>query len=391
LENTQAKIKGRIFMSVKRAVKKVSAPDPGQGRLTSLDALRGFAMFWIMGADLIIPDLAKAFPSPFLDSFALQFDHVAWNGLRFYDLIYPTFMFAVGASIPFSFAKHQAQGTGKEELYSKILKRGFWLFVLGIIYNGFFRLDGWAHFRFMGVLQRIALTYVGASFIYLNTNLRARILWACGLLISYWGVLALIPVPGYGVNMTPEGNLVGYLDRLILAGSRMCCYDFGDNEGLLSNIPAIVTVLFGVFAGEWLRSNRSQLRKVYGLVWAGLAGLVVGYTWDLFFPINKNLWTSSFMCAAAGYSTLALAAFYWMMDIKKWQAWAFFLVVIGLNPITIYLGQGIIDFNHISSYFLKGLSAFVVPCDAVLLTLGMLAAKIGFLYVLYRQKIFLRL
>src|SRR6185503_15764328 len=139
--------------------------------------------------------------------------------------------------------------------------------------------------------------------------------------LSYWGILMFVPVPGFGAgNLTPEGNLVGFLDRLLLMGSRMCCYDFGENEGILSNLPAITTVLFGTFAGLWLRSNRPQLQKVYGLVGAGLAGLVVGYTWDLLFPINKNLWTSSFVCAAAGYSTLALAAFYWLMDIKKWQA-----------------------------------------------------------------------
>jgi predicted acyltransferase len=378
-------------MSARKAVKKVSAPHPVEERLTSLDALRGFAMFWIMGADKIIPDLAKAYPGPFMDSFALQFDHVAWNGLRFYDLIFPTFMFAVGASIPFSFAKQQAQGKGKSDLYSKVLKRGFWIFVLGLIYNGSLHLDGWAHFRVMGVLQRIALTYMAAAFIYLCSNLRGRLLWACGLLISYWGMLSLIPVPGYGVNMTPEGNLVGYLDRLLMPGSRMCCYDFGDNEGLLSNLPAIVTVLFGIFAGEWLRSARSQMQKVYGLLGAGLAGLVVGYTWDLVFPINKNIWTSSFTCAAAGYSTLALAAFYWLMDVKKWQAWALFLMVIGLNPITIYMGQNIIDFKHIAEYFLKGIATLAAPCDLVVITLGTLAAKIGFLYFLYKQKIFLRL
>ncbi len=379
-------------MSVRQAAKKVSASDPGEGRLTSLDALRGFAMFWIMGADKIVPDLAKAFHCQFLDSFALQFDHVDWNGLRFYDLIFPTFMFAVGASIPFSFAKHQGEGMGKNELYSKILKRAAAIFLLGIVYNGVFRLDGWENFRLYGVLQRIALTYLAASFIFMNTNLRARIWWTCGLLVSYWGIMTLIPVPGHGVgDMTPEGNLVGYLDRWMLMGSRVCCYKFGDNEGLLSNLPAITTVLFGTFAGDWLRSKRPPTLKAYGLAGVGLAGLVVGYTWDFVFPLNKNLWTSSFACAAAGYSALALALFYWMMDIKKWRTWAFFLVVIGLNPITIYLGQSIIDFNHISAYFLKGLSAFVEPCGALLLTLGTLTAKIGFLFVLYRQKIFLRL
>jgi predicted acyltransferase len=184
--------------------------------------------------------------------------------------------------------------------------------------------------------------------------------------------------------------LAGYVDRLLLQGSDMCCYTLGDNEGFLSTIPAIVTVILGGFAGVWLKSHRPATKKALGLAGAGLALAGLGILWNPLFPINKNLWSSSFVLAAGGCSTLMLALFYWLIDIQGWKAWAFALMLIGMNSITIYLGQEIINFGGIAKYFVGGVSAYMGNFGGLMMIAGELAAKIGFVWFLWRQKVFLR-
>ncbi len=365
--------------------------DPG-ARLSSLDALRGFVMFWILGGDQIFPQLDKVWHSALSGLLAPQFDHVPWHGLVFYDLIFPTFMFAAGASMPYAFAKHFQSGKSKAQLYAKVIKRGLAIIAFGLVFNGLLQFEGLEHLRWLGVLQRIGFAYLFGALIFMNTGVKSRLAAVAVILLSYWGVMMLVPVPGFGPgNLSPEGNLAGYIDRLWLRGGPMCCYEFGDNEGFISNWPAITTVLFGTFAGVWLRSGKKGWGKALGLVGMGLAALSLGYAWNPWFPINKNLWTSPFALAAAGWSFLMLAVFYSLMDVQGWKRWAFAFTLIGMNSITIYMGQQIIDFGHIGDFFVKGAAAHAGAWGDLVRTAGMLAAKIGFLYVLYRQKLFLRL
>ncbi len=365
------------------------AADPA--RLSSIDALRGFVMFWIMGGDQIFPLLAKNLPSPFMHTIAAQFEHVPWHGLVFYDLIFPTFMFLAGTAMPFSFGKHLDAGGSRGELYAKAFKRSLGIVAAGFIFNGILRFEGIENFRLPGVLQRIGVTYFFGSMIYLSFNLRGRIAWVTGILLGYWALMMLIPNPQLGTSvLTPEGNLAGYVDRVLLSG-RMCCYNFGDNEGLLSTLPAITTVVLGSFAGTWLHSKRPQAKKALGLAGAGLAAVALGYLWSRWFPLNKNLWTSSFALAAAGYSTLMLALFYWLMDIQGRRAWAFAFIVIGMNSITIYLAQEIVDFAAIAKFFVAGLARFAGAYQELVMVAAMLTVKIGALYLLWKQKVFLRL
>ncbi len=361
-------------------------------RLKSLDALRGFDMFWITGGGALFVALAKANDSSVLDWIAEQMHHVPWDGFHFYDMIFPLFLFIAGVSMPFSFAKRLKQGVPKKDLYIKIFKRGIILVSLGIIHNGFFRLD-FEHMRIASVLGRIGLGWMFAALIVVNTNIRGQIMWFWGILLGYWAALMLIPVPGHGAgDLSMEGSLAGYIDRLFLPGSLY--KGVHDPEGLLSTIPAVATALMGVLSGEILRMNSPKLtpiKKGLILLGAGILFLGIAKVWDLTFPINKNLWSSSFVLFAGGWSLILLSVFYIIIDVWGFGKWAFFFVIIGMNPLTIYLVQPIIDFQHISDYFLKGLIGYLPEnSQPVWFVLSYITAVWLFLYFLYKQKWFLR-
>jgi predicted acyltransferase len=323
-----------------------------------------------------------------------QFEHVRWEGFRFYDLIFPLFLFLVGVVLPFSVGKLVSRG--RAAAYRRVVRRTLVLFALGLLCNGIMQFD-WENLRVAGVLQRIAICYGVAAVIDLNTSVRGKVLTVVGILLGYWALLAVVPVPGGTAgDYSREGNLAGWVDRAYLPGKIMePYYGFGDNEGLLSTIPAVATTLLGVLAGHWLRSNRASWPKAAGLAGAGLASLAVGLAWSEVFPIVKNLWTSSFVLVAAGWSLLLLAAFYTVIDVLGWRKWAFFFVVIGVNAITIYVVPRFVDFNHMADFFLVGVYRFVEAHGSealrvVVAAAGALLAKWLFLLVLYRQRMFLR-
>ena len=245
--------------------------------------------------------------------------------------------------------------------------------------------------RIPGVLQRIALCYLFAGLVVMVTGIRGQAIVAGSLLIVYWLIMKLVPVPGIGAGViTPEGNLAGYLDRLIIP-LRFCCYRFGDNEGLLSTLPAISTCLLGVLAGHWLRSGKyTPNRKALGLAAAGVASLFVGWVWSFNFPIIKNIWSSSFVLWAGGWSLLLLALFYWIIDVRGYQRWSFFFKVIGMNAITIYLVNRFFDFGIITKVFLHGLLPHLGQLQPLVWDCSVVFTIWLFLYFLYRQKIFLR-
>ena len=360
-----------------------------QGRIVSLDVLRGFDMFWLIGGEAFFHRFFGLFKTPFTDSLSGQFEHSVWNGFTFYDLIFPLFIFISGASITIALGRRVERGMSKKELYGYILKRFAILMLLGLIMNGFMNFD-FANIRYAGVLQRIALCYLFTAIIFIHTSRRVQFALAGAFLLVYWGLLTFVPVPGFGAGvLTPDGNFASYIDRLFLPG-KFCCFEFGDNEGLLSTLPAVVSCLLGVFAGYWLLSNNDEKKKTFGLLGGGAALLVLGLIWNLVFPINKLIWSSSYVLYAGGWSVLLLALFYWIVDVKKIQRWGYYFMVIGLNPITIYVGQRLINFEGFAMPFIGGIVNLSGIFGPVLVVLCTLVLKVWFLDFLHKHKVYLR-
>jgi predicted acyltransferase len=361
-----------------------------QTRIASIDALRGFDMFWIIGGGAFFESLSKVWKNPFAETVKTQMEHVSWDGFNFEDLIFPLFLFIVGIVLPFSISRRREQGFSDKKLYLHIIKRTIVLILLGLVLNGLLQFN-LAEMRWPGVLQRIGLCYLFAALLVTRTGWLVQSLVAGGLLLGYWALVMFVPVPSSGTGvLTPEGCLPAYIDRLLIPG-RFCCFTFGDNEGLLSTIPAVSTVLIGSLAGYWLRASISGHLKTMALVFAGVICLAIGHFWGLSFPIIKVIWTSSYVLYAAGWSLLLLAVFYWLIDVMGWKKWAFFFAVIGANPITIYFLQGIVNFDDIAAFFVRGFAQHTGQFELLILPLAAFAAKWLLLLFLYRHKIFFKI
>lgn len=357
-------------------------------RVKSIDALRGFDMFWIIGGGGLIKHIAEVYPCSFLKFLSSQCEHVRWEGFHFEDLIFPLFLFIVGLVLPFSIHTRIQRGATRKQLYYHIFTRTAILLMMGLAFNGLLNFD-FAKMRYAGVLQRIALCYFFASLLTIHCKVRGLAITFVSILILYWAVLMLVPVPGFGAGViTPEGCLSSYIDQKFLIGSLY--YGYGDNEGILSTFPAICTALLGVLAGYWLRSGRKPEWKTFGLIGAGLISLILGFLWGQQFPIIKVIWTSSFVLLAGGWSLLLLALFYYVIDVRKCWKWSFFFIVIGSNAIAIYFLQRVVDFEDIAQFFFGGLAAIGDPWEPVILALGLIAIKWLLLWFLYRRKIFLK-
>ena len=362
-------------------------------RLLSLDALRGFDMFWIMGGEGIFIGLATLTGWPVFEWCARQLEHVEWHGFVFYDMIFPLFLFIAGISFPFSYAKRTAMNHSRASIFKHVIYRGLILVVIGIIYNNGVRFN-FDEFRYGSVLGRIGLAWMFAAIIFMNTKLIFRVIWFWGILIAYWLLLLLIPAPdGGGADVFSQaGNLASYIDRVVMPG-RLYLGNH-DPEGIFSTIPAISTALLGMFTGEFLQSKHlanKPLLRVLILVLAGIAFMIIGKIWDLNFPINKNLWSSSFVCYVGGLSLLLFSAFYLIIDVWNFRKWTLFFVVIGMNPITIYLARKIINFRSASNFFFGGFSEILPGTWGPLIdAIGITAIGWVFLYLLYRKKLFLK-
>jgi predicted acyltransferase len=357
-------------------------------RIVSIDALRGFDMFWIIGGGMVLENIIRIWENPVTETIHKQLEHVEWQGFHFEDLIFPLFLFIMGAVLPFSISRRRERGQSLPKLYLHIFKRSAVLILLGLIYNNLLDFN-WSEMRWPGVLQRIGLCYFFASVIVLNMKWRPQVIFIAAVLILYWLAAALIPVPGFSAgDMTPEGCLSSYIDQQLIPG--VLYYGSGDNEGIISTLPAICTVLIGSLAGLWLRSNRPGSRKAVGLAIAGLACVIIGYLWGFVFPIIKIIWTSSYTLFSGGLCLMLLALFYWIIDVKRYRKWAFFFIVIGINPITIYFLQRFVDFGGIAEFFLSGLVAHAGQVAPLIIPLGVLTIKWLFLWFLYRHKIFFK-
>jgi len=361
-------------------------------RLYSLDALRGFDMFWIMGAEEIFHKEAEITGSTFWNTLSLQFQHPAWHGFAAYDLIFPLFLFLAGVATPYSVGKQMERGHSKKDLLFRVIKRGLILVLLGIVYNNGLEIQPISDIRFGSVLGRIGLAYMFANIIYLFTKQRGQTIWFFALLLGYWLLLAFGSAPGFpSGDMTMQGNIVSYLDTLVMPGRLYL--GIHDPEGLVSTIPAISTALLGIYTGNLLRNTRPEkMRKtLLKLVLTGVILLVAAQIWNRVFPINKNLWTSSFVLQCGGISMLLMSLFYYIIDILGYKKWAFFFKVIGMNSILIYMSGRFINWSYTTNALFQWLGQLAGELyGPLVLVFCYLAVKWAFLYFLYQKKVFLK-
>ncbi|MEP7371829.1 MAG: DUF5009 domain-containing protein [Chitinophagaceae bacterium] len=360
-------------------------------RLYSLDALRGFDMFWIMGAEEIFHALFKATGSPFWGAIANELTHPDWNGFHFYDLIFPLFLFIAGVATPYSVGRELEKGKSKNQLIWRVVKRGLILVLLGIIYNNGLKLRPLEEIRFGSVLGRIGLAYMFANIIYILSKARTQIIWFCSLLLGYWLLLKFTSAPGFAAgDLTMEGNFASYIDRSIMPGKLYL--GVHDPEGLMSTIPAIATGLLGIMTGNFLKKNPIPgTKKAIYMAVAGVVFIALAHLWDLDFPINKNLWSSSFVLNVGGYSLILLSLFYYIIDILGYKKWAFFFKVIGMNSILIYMSGRFINWEYTNNGFFQGLGQLVGdPFNIVVMAICYVMVKWLFLYFMYKKKVFLR-
>lgn len=368
-------------------------PQPSR-RLVFLDALRGFDMFWIMGADAIGGALGQLRGGILAKLASRQLDHVPWQGYHAYDLIFPLFVFMAGVAIPLSLQKYLDSGDTRAAL-GRVLRRTVLLYVLGLLYYGGLT-KSFDDLRLMGVLQRIALCYGAAGVLFLYLRPKGLVATLIGLLVGYWLLLRFVPVPGFGPGDFAEGhNLTNWIDAHYLPWRK---WD-GDHdpEGLLSTLPAVGTCLLGVLSGIYLRTTQRKGSALsLRLVATGLVLLGLGLLWGLEFPIIKKIWTSTFVLVAGGWSLILLGTFHQLIDVLGWKKWAEPFVWIGANPLALYIASNLVDFGALSARFTggpvaAGLNALWPGLGAI--TLALTGAVLCFLLArfLYRKSVFIRL
>lgn len=375
------------------AAQKKPQPAPQSTRRVSLDVLRGFDMFWIIGADGLcrsLQEVSGGESAPgLIKGIARQLEHVSWEGFVFYDLIFPLFVFVVGMSSVLSLSKI-IEREGKAAAIKRILRRAALLFLLGVLYDAIDEVYSGGLAAVMdenllcGVLQRIALCYLFTGLLVCAFELKGLIASFAVLLIGYWALLSFVPAPGEAqVAFEREHNISHAIDRMIPP------YYDTDPEGPVSTFPAIATCLLGVFAAIFIReSDKSEADQVKWLMLAGLAMVVLGYLWGIQMPIIKRLWTPSYVFVAGGYSLMLLGFFMWVVDIKEWEGWAQPFIWIGSNSIVAYFFGSILNLEFWGG-LVVGENA-ITPGLEAFLALLQLALTVTCVYILYRKKIFVR-
>jgi len=360
------------------------------GRIESIDALRGFDMFWIIGGTDIVRGFAQGSGNRLLQSLMPQFGHVSWEGFHFYDLIMPLFLFIVGVAMPFSFRKRLGRGDSKKEIFKHVIKRVVILFFFGMMTQGNLFEYNWSRLHiFIGTLPAIGAGYLVASLLMLTMNQRSQVVATSFFLLVYWVLMKLVPVPGYGAGvLTPTGNLGFYLDHLIMQG-------FLPEDRVYTQLLNIMTfgstVMLGVFAGYLLQSNKTGREKVMLLLDMSIGAMVLGLLWGLWFPIIKHIWSSSFVLFAGGLSYLLLAVFYLIIDVFGYRKWAFGFTVIGMNSIAVYMATHLYHFRNIGAIFVGGLARWTGAWNDCVQTLAAFAVVWLILFWMYRKKTFINI
>jgi len=363
-----------------------------QRRLMSLDALRGFDMFWIIGGGTILKILDGALSNEYYHNVIVpQFSHVRWEGFRFWDLIMPLFLFVVGVAMPFSFGKRLSHDDRKSKLYGHILKRFFILFILGMVaQGGLLKYDLSKLHLFCNTLQAIAAGYLFASLIILNMRAIGQIVVTIVLLLGYWALLGLVAVPGHERGLITENvNLAMYVDKLILGHFQHVTDP--QYTWILSSMTFTATVMLGCLAGQLLRSEAGDYARVLWLLVAGAACLGLGLLWGAVFPIIKHLWTSSFVLFAGGICYFLLAVFYLIIDVWNLRKWAIFFVVIGMNAIAVYMAVHIFGFRTFGEPFVRGLEGKVGNWYEFSRALVSFLVLWLILFWMYRKKAFIKI
>ena len=372
------------------------SPSKTDNRLVSLDVFRGITI-----AGMVLVNNPGTWSNIYW-----PLEHAEWDGWTPTDLVFPFFVFIVGVAIPLAFGRRMESGGSKRDLYMKIIRRTLIIFALGIFLNGlpYFQLST---IRIPGVLPRLAVCYLFASLIFLNTKVRTQIIVTLALLVIYCLVMTHSHAPGFAPgDLSKEGSLASFVDRVIFGPHIWKQGKVYDPEGILSTIPAIATALFGVLTGQWLRTNKSQYEKVTGLFVAGAGCVVIGWCWNPFFPINKALWTSSYVFFTAGLALQFLALCYWLIDIRKYQRWSKPFIVFGVNAIALYVGTGVMarllgviklpwggeTISLQGWIFQKLFAPWASPINASLTyAIIFVLLWLGLMWILYSRKIFIRI
>ncbi len=360
-------------------------------RLVSLDVFRGITI-----AGMVLVNNPGSW-----EHIYWPLEHAAWSGWTPTDLVFPFFLFIVGVSITLALGKRLERGGSHRDVYLKIIKRTLIIFAIGLFLNGFpyFSL---AELRIPGVLQRIAVCYFFASIIFLNTKLRTQIAIIIGLLLGYWLLVKFVPAPGYAAgDLTKEGSLPSYVDRVVFGKHVWAQAKVYDPEGLLSTIPALATTLIGVLTGHWLRTEKTRYEKAAGMFVVGAICVALGWAWNAFFPINKALWTSSYVLFTGGLALQFLAFCYWLIDIKGYRRWAKPFEVFGLNAIALYVVANLIAVSlgliKVGEGSLGGwiydrvFASWASPVNASLaFAICFVLVCLVLMWILYRRRIFLK-
>jgi predicted acyltransferase len=364
--------------------------DPAS-RLVSLDVFRGITI-----AGMVLVNNPGTW-----EHIYWPLEHARWHGWTPTDLVFPFFVFIIGVAIPLAFARRIESGGSKRDLYLKIIKRTLIIFAIGLFLNGLPNF-GLAEYRIPGVLQRLAVCYFFASIIFLNTKVRTQIAITLGLLIFYWALVRLVPAPGFAAgDLTKEGSLPSFVDRVVFGKHVWSQARVYDPEGLLSTVPAIATALIGVLTGTWLRTEKTRYEKAAGMFVVGAVCVAIGWAWNAFFPINKALWTSSYVLFTGGLALQFLSICYWLIDIKGYRRWAKPFEVFGLNAIALYVVADLIAILlgtvKVGEATLGGwiydhvFASWASPLNASLaFAITFVLVCLGLMWILYNRKVFLR-
>jgi predicted acyltransferase len=348
-------------------------------------------MFWIIGGEAVFRVLFKMLGGPFQEYLAPEMYHSKWEGFTFYDLIFPLFVFIVGMSVLFSLGKYKLNKDYKSA-YKRIFKRFALLFLLGVVYNGALA-EGFEQLRLMGVLQRLAITYLVTGLLYLHFDLKKLIMVFASILIGYWILLSFVPAPGLGYATTEFGkNWADWFDQNFLPFHLY--RDISDPEGLFSSIPAIATSLLGLFASLLLLNKSITMKKkATYYIGGGIIMTIVGFLWGMQFPVIKDLWTSSYVLVAGGYSFLIFGIMYLVLDVWQIRKWSILFVWIGMNPIFIYMFYNIVSLEEFIERFIGGKGVFINSDDfhKLLIELSLLLINISIVRFLYKKKLFIKI
>jgi predicted acyltransferase len=360
-------------------------------RVVSVDALRGFDMFWIMGGDMAFKGLDNIFHNRISGFLKTQMDHVDWLGFHFYDIIMPLFLFLVGVSMVYSYRKRLSASTSDIPIWKHTIKRVLILWILGMIVQGNLLTYDANHIDFYtNTLQAIAGGYLIATVFILYMPVRIQVLSTAGLMLAYWAILALIPIGGTTANAyDPEGNVAMYVEKAVMG----TFIGWGTYTWIVSTLNFGATVMLGVFAGYIMQSDQQKMRKFWLYVISGFSLIAIALIWDIWHPIIKHIWTSSFVLFSGGICVLMLALFYLIIDVWNFRKGTRWLIILGSNAIFAYVAWHLFEkqFVGVAEVFLNGLKPWIENGFETLRYIGGFMVIYLILWYMYKNKTFIKI